>query len=103
MKKCEMPATGLGGKVLGYWSTNSGRFKAVLQEDKGEIYHAFFYKDGILKESVSFTDREKAIKDTINKINNAYFVDGWIYKTRAGDIRLKWEVSAVAKSAPCLF
>ena len=103
MKSNEMPITGIDGEVLGYWSTNSGKFKAVLQKATGETYHAIFYQDGILKETALFTDREKAIKETVSKINDIYFVDGWIYKTRAGNIRLKWEKSTAEEKAPCLF
>jgi hypothetical protein len=103
MKKCEMPITGIDGEVLGYWSTNSGRFKAVLQKDKEGSFHAFFYKDGVLMASGVYIDRDEAINKTVSKINDAYFVDGWIYKTRAGNIKLKWERPAAAKNAPCLF
>ena len=86
-----MPDTGIEGEVIGFWSTNSGKLKAVIQKDGKEKYHVLFYKENRLISSTEYDDREKAIKKTVSEMKNAYYIDGYIYRTRDGKISLDWE------------
>jgi hypothetical protein len=91
MEKNSMPDTGIKGEVIGFWSTNSGKLKALIQKNGEEKYHVVFYKDNRQIQSTEYEDRETAIKKTVSEIKNAYYIDGYIYRTREGTINLDWE------------